>query len=97
MNQKQRARDLIELAVDDRTPEKERLAAAVKAVTLIRQHDLLASPFDGLSESGSETVRAATKIVEKLTDPDLISSARKMMDEVRRVGATNAVRRRKRA
>ena len=39
MNPRQKARDLIELAADDRTPEKERVAAAWKAVELIRGRD----------------------------------------------------------
>lgn len=73
-NQRQRAKDLIELAVDDGTPEKERLAAALKAVGLIHKYDLLASPLDDLLGSKNETVRAVSTVVERATDPDFLGA-----------------------
>jgi hypothetical protein len=79
---RQKARDLIELAVDERTPEKERLSAAVKAVALIRKHDLLASPLDMLSGE-NETVQAAKSILEVLTDPKLTKNVKKVAERFR--------------
>lgn len=84
MNARQKARDLIELACDDRTPDKERLAAALKACKTIRDHDLLASPLDGLLSSENETVQAATDIFSRLTDPKLVKSMKKVVAQVRR-------------
>lgn len=75
-DQRQRAKDLIELAVDDRTPEKERFSAALKAVGLIHKHDLLASPLDELLGSKNETVRAASRVIDRITDPDFIDSVK---------------------
>lgn len=76
MDYRQRAKDLIELAVDDRTPEKERIASALKAVGLIRKHDLLASPLDDLLGSRNETVRAASTVLDRITDPDFLDSVK---------------------
>lgn len=78
MNFRQKARDLIELAADERTPEKERVVAAVKAVALIRKYDLLSSPLDGLIGSNDENVKAAVDVFERLTDPDLVGSLKKI-------------------
>jgi hypothetical protein len=83
MNSRQKARDLIELAVDERTPEKERLSAAVKAVALIHKYDLLVSPLDML-DSENETVSAAKSILEVLTDPKLTANVKKVASRFRR-------------
>lgn len=89
MNLRQKARDLVELAADERTPDKERLAAAMKAVALIRKHDLLSSPLDAIigsvdNETIQETVSAAKTIYDRLTDPDLIDSFRKLTRKKKR-------------
>lgn len=86
MTPRQKARDLIELAADERTPEKERLSAAIKAVALIRKHDLLASPLDGILDGGDETVQAAKSIFDTLTDPKLRNNVKKVADRFRRRG-----------
>ena len=78
MNARQKARDLIELASDVHNDDKERISWAMKACSLIRKHDLLASPLDGLLDSDNETVQAATSIFEKLTDPELVRSVKKI-------------------
>jgi hypothetical protein len=83
-SKRQQAKDLIELAVDDRTPEKERLNSAMKAIAIIHKYDLLSSPIDALNEIDNETIRAATKIVEKITDPDLVSSLKKIGSHIGR-------------
>lgn len=77
MNPRQKAKDLVELAVDERTPEKERLSAALKAVALIRKHDLLASPLDLLS-SENETVQAVKSVAEVLFDPEFKNNVKKI-------------------
>jgi hypothetical protein len=84
MSARQKARDLIELAAREDTPEKERVSAAVKAVALIRKHDLLSSPLDVMSEIDNDTVRAATSIFEKLTDPDLVDSVKHIGSALKR-------------
>jgi hypothetical protein len=82
MNARQKVKDLIELACDETGNDKERVAAAMKAVRIIRKYDLLASPLDGLLESDNETIKAATSIFEKLTDPDLVSSVKKISSRI---------------
>jgi hypothetical protein len=78
MNPRQKAKDLIELASDIHTSDKERLSAAIKAVQLIRKHDLLASPLDGLLDNHDETIRAATNVFQTLTDPTLVGNLKKV-------------------
>jgi hypothetical protein len=80
---RQKVKDLVELAVDDSTTDKERVAAAMKAVVLIRKHDLLTSPLDILS-SENETVQATKSILEVLTDPKLAKNVKKVADRFRR-------------
>lgn len=76
--QRSRAKKLVELAGHPDTPEKERISAAFKAISLIRKHDLLASPLDGLLDSGDETVQAAAGIFQTLTDPKLVGNLKKV-------------------
>jgi hypothetical protein len=82
MNARQKVKDLIELALEEGGDEKERIVAAMKALRIIRKYDLLASPLDGLLSSDNETVKAATSIFEKLTDPDLVSSVKKISSRI---------------
>jgi hypothetical protein len=82
MNARQKARDLIELALEENGDDKERIAAAMKALRIIRKYDLLSSPLDGLLSSDNETVKAATSIFEKLTDPDLVNSVKKISGRI---------------
>lgn len=81
MSNRQKARDLVALAVDSNTSEAERLSAALKAVALIAKHDLLSSPLDILDGS-NETIRAAKTVFDKITDPDLVGSLKKIVDGV---------------
>lgn len=76
---RQKTKDLIELALDERTPEKERISAAFNALKLIRKHGLVDSPLDGLLD-GNETVQAAKTILEKILDPELTRSVKKVRD-----------------
>jgi len=91
VNLRQKTRDLVELAVDERTPEKERLSAALKAVRLIHEHDLLASPLDILDGIDSDTVRAAKSVATAL--PDLKKNLQKVFEGV---GGARRQRRRRR-
>ncbi len=63
---RQKARDLIRLAVDARTPEAERVVAAVQAVGLIHRHELLESR--GPKSKIYDTI---SNFKEILTDPAL--------------------------
>lgn len=85
MNHRQQARDLIELAADSRTPEKERLSAAIKAVALIRKYDLLANPLDSLVDN--ETVQAGKSIFDMLTNPEseLVRNVKKISKGVKKL------------
>jgi hypothetical protein len=87
MNARQKVKDLIELACDETGEDKERIAAGMKAVRLIRKYDLLASPLDGLLDSDNETVAAATDIFSHLTSPGFMSSVKKIGGQLGRVGA----------
>ncbi len=77
MNHRQRAKDLINLAADPRTPENERVNAMVQAVKLIKEHDLLASPLDALI-GDNETVRAASTVFQHLASPEFVESMKKV-------------------
>lgn len=88
MSYRQRAKDLIELALDEGASEAERLSAALKAAKLIRKYDLLSSPLD-LIESENETIQAVKGIFETLSNPKLVKN-------VKKVGERLGVRRRRR-
>lgn len=75
---RQQAKDLVNLATDERTPEKERTAAMVQAIRVIKQHDLLSSPLDRLLNTDNETVNAAATLFGRLTDPDFVDSVRQV-------------------
>ncbi len=76
MDPRQKAKDLMTLALDERTPEKERLAAAFGALKVIEKNALLDSPFDGID---NESVRAAVDIANRtIFDADFKRNARKV-------------------
>lgn len=79
---RQKAADLIELVMDEEGSENERVSAAMKAVAIIHKHDLLASPLDDLLGSENETVKAASTILDTLTNPDFIGAAKKIAGRV---------------
>ena len=86
-DQRQKALDLIELAHDESTSDSERVSAAMKAIKLIRRHDLLASPLGDLLGSKNETVRAVSSVIDKFTDPAFI-------DNIKTIGGQVAAARR---
>ena len=98
-NPRETAKLLINTAADPRTPENERVAAMVKAVKLIKEYDLLASPLDALIGVGSnETVRAASSVLSHLTSPDFVDSMKKVVNALgsARKGKGSGERRRRR-
>jgi hypothetical protein len=76
VNYRQKAKDLVNLATDERTPEKERGNAVIQALRLIKEHDLLSSPFDTLigAAANNETMRAATSVFSHLSSPEFVES-----------------------
>jgi hypothetical protein len=79
MNEERRrkAKNLIELALDESTTDEERNNASMRAIKLIRKYDLLSSPLDGVLE-GNETVQAIRGIVETITGPKFKGDLRKV-------------------
>ena len=76
---RQKALDLIDLALDEGTTVEERRTAAMQAVKFIDRNDLLTRPFEG-----NETVQAAMNVAETLTNSDLVGNVKKLFDEVKR-------------
>jgi len=81
---RKKARGLVALAVDERTPREERIAAALRAVKIIAKYDLLASPLDGILDNSNETVQAAKTIFDFVTDPKLSASVKTVADRFKR-------------
>jgi len=76
---RQKAKDLMKVALDERNnSDKERVAAAMQALQIIHKYDLLTSPLDGIMQSDNETVQAAATIFDRLTDPLLVASVKKV-------------------
>lgn len=70
MDHRQKAKGLVELALDESTSESERSSAALKAVALIDKYDLLTlppSPFDVIG-GNNETVQAVRDVVDKIPE-----------------------------
>lgn len=100
MNPREKARKLVALAVDERTPEQERATAAVQAIALIHKHSLLDSPLDMVGDAlrnESETVKAVSKIYETFTDPTLVGAIKEVGRRFKKgAGETRERRRRRR-
>ena len=79
MDVMQRVEDFMNLALDERTPEKERLNSALGALRLIREYKLL----------GKKHVDVAASVIERITNPifgeEVASRAEKIADSVDRV------------
>lgn len=85
MKASQKARDLVELAVNEETPDKERLVAAMAACKLIKKYGLLDSPIDGLLGGvDNESIQAASTILNIFTDPALTSSIKKIASQFKK-------------
>lgn len=81
-----KAKKLIENALDDGVGPEERNAFAVRAIKLIRKYDLLTPPvLDGILEN--ETVRAAKTVLDNVTNPDFLGSLKTIGREFQKVTA----------
>jgi hypothetical protein len=83
MDKRQQVKDLIELAVDSTNDDdKERIAAAMKAVRMIRKYDMLESPLDNIANN--EFVRAGRKFFDLFNDPAVKKVRNRVTQEVAR-------------
>lgn len=73
---RKKAKDLVRLALDERTPDKERERASRTVCKIIDKYNLLDSPLDDMLGGGNEKVAAAAQIFETLTDPGLVASVK---------------------
>ena len=81
-----KAKKLIEYALDDGVGPEERNAFAVRAIKLIRKYDLLTPPvLDGILEN--ETVQAAKTVLDNVTNPDFLGSLKTIGREFQKVTA----------
>lgn len=87
-----KAKKLIENALDDGVGPEERNTFAVRAIKLIRKYDLLTPPaLDGILEN--ETVRAAKTVLDNVTNPDFLGGLKTLGREFQKARAQ--VRRRR--
>ena len=91
MTPREKAKGLIELAADESTSEEERFSSAVKACALIRKYDLLSSPLDSMNDN--KTVKAARKIFDAFSDPEVKGSLKDIGDVFK--GAAEKAKRRR--
>jgi hypothetical protein len=92
---REKARGLIELAMDKSTTEEERLSAGMKAVSLIHQHNLLAHPLDKLVPGDNEGVKAAVDVLGRLFDPEFVGGVKKVYRGAKEASAGRRSRRRR--
>jgi len=85
MSARGKARKLVRLATDKGTPDNEAMAAAMTACRIINENDLLDDEGEGgigsiISGAGldEDQVEAATSIFKKLSDPEFVSSVKKI-------------------
>jgi len=78
----QKVKDLMNLALDERTPEKEAKEAGIGALRLIARYELLGA-------AGGKRIDVAASIIEKITSPGfaegVATRAEKIADSVERV------------
>jgi|WetSurMetagenome_2_1015567.scaffolds.fasta_scaffold209362_3 hypothetical protein len=92
---REKARGLIELAMDKGTSEGERVSAATAAVALIHKHDLLAHPLDKLVPGDNEGVKAAVDVFGRLFDPEFVGSVKKVYRGAKEAGRARRSSRRR--
>jgi hypothetical protein len=79
MSVRQKAKDAVRLAVDKRTPDNERFAAALAACEIIERYSLLDSAVESLLDGvDNEAVRAAGDIFQRLSDPAFVRSVKQV-------------------
>ena len=90
---REKAKDLIALALNEGTTAEERSAAAYRAIKIINKYKLLdPTPLDGILEN--ETVRAVKTVADKFADPELIGGLKELFKQAG-VVASAAKRRRR--
>jgi len=90
---REKAKKLIEQALDDSVEGAERAAFALRAIKIIRKYELLSPPpLDGILEN--DTVRAVKSVADKLADPELVGGL-KVLFGVAKSAASAASRRRR--
>lgn len=88
-----KAKKLIELALDEGGAPEERSSSAIKAIRIIRKYKLLdATPLDGILEN--DTVRAVKAVADKLADPELMGGLKELFKQASSVAAEAKRRRR---
>lgn len=78
-SKRQKAKDLVELACNDGTTDKERVAAAIRAVGLIKKYDLLSSPIESMLNVDNEAVQAVGDLLNVVTDPKVVGSVKTLL------------------
>ena len=92
---REKARKLIEQALDDGVGPEERNAFSVRAVKIIRKYKLLdATPLDGILEH--PTVHAVKTVADKLADPEFTSGLGVLFNVAKTAVADTAAKRRRR-
>ena len=79
---RKKAKDLIALAADTSTSEKERVAAALQAARIIKKYKLLDSVMDMLPSDG--IVQDAKTVLDTVTNPDFLGSLKKIGGELKK-------------
>lgn len=83
---RQQARDLMRKALDERTPENERVNSAFKALAIINKYNMLSSPLDGILDSDNETISAAASIFDTLTNPEFVGKVKAVAKVAKGIG-----------
>jgi hypothetical protein len=93
MSARKKAKDAVNLALDEGTTIQEQIAAAFTVCKLIEKYDLLDSPLDTLIGSDNEIIGSIANIVQKtIGDPSLTRDIKKIISEVARGVATRRSR-----
>jgi hypothetical protein len=88
-----KAKKLIEQALDDSVEGAERAAFALRAIKIIRKYDLLSPPpLDGILEN--DTVRAVKAVADKFSDPELVSGLKTLFGAAKSMAESRRRRRR---
>lgn len=89
-----KAKKLIELALNEGAEPGERSSSAVRAIKIIRKYKLLdPTPLDGVLEN--DTVRAVKTVADKLADPELMGGLKELFGQAVSMAAAAKRRRRR--
>lgn len=85
MSAREKARRLVTLATDKRTPSNERRVAAMSACKLIRKYKLLESPIDDIASH--PLAQAGKTIFDAFNDPNVKAAGSVISDLYKRARA----------